>query len=69
MRKEWKNVCLTEGQATFIETLKNAIMEEYHIKLTTNDVLVRLVHLGLGTFNREVLIHDPMSLFQEAGNE
>ena len=69
MRNEWKNVRLTEGQATFIETIKNAIMNDYQIKLTTNDVLVRLVYLGLGTLNKEVLMQDPMLLFQETGNE
>jgi len=61
--KNWKNVNLTEGQATFIETLKNAIMNEYNIKVTTNDVLSRLVTLGLNSLNKEALIQNPMQVF------
>jgi hypothetical protein len=61
--KNWKNVNLTEGQAIFIETLKNAIMNEYNIKVTTNDVLARLVTLGMNTLNKEALIQNPMQVF------
>ena len=66
MKKNWMNVALNEHQATFIETLKSAIMEDYGIKVTTNDVLARIVHLGLETLNREQLIQNPMLVFQGA---
>tara|TARA_R110002020_G_scaffold366866_1_gene578864 strand:- start:332 stop:538 length:207 start_codon:yes stop_codon:yes gene_type:complete len=64
MKKNWMNVALNEHQATFIETLKSAIMEDYGIKVSTNDVLARIVYLGLETLNREQLIKNPMLVFQ-----
>ena len=61
----WKNVKLTESQNTLIMTLKKAILNEYNIELTTNDILARLLALGFKSLDRQALIEDPMIMFQE----
>ena len=63
--KNWKNVKLTESQNTLIMTLKKAILNEYNIELTTNDILARLLALGFKSLDRQALIEDPMIMFQE----
>ena len=61
--KNWKNVNLTEEQAVFIETLKDAILNGYNIKVTTNDVLSRLVTLAMANLNQAALIENPLLVF------
>tara|TARA_A100001011_G_C13941103_1_gene687183 strand:+ start:142 stop:345 length:204 start_codon:yes stop_codon:yes gene_type:complete len=66
MKTEWKSVCLTEGQATFVETIKKAIKTEFNIKVTTNDILSRIVEHGFHSMDIETLINNPMTIFKEA---
>ena len=61
--KNSKNVNLTEEQAVFIETLKDAILNGYNIKVTTNDVLSRLVTLAMANLNQAALIENPLLVF------
>ena len=64
MEKNWKSVCLTKGQATFIETIKQAIITEYNIKMSTNDILSRIVAYGFLNIDTDALISNPLSIFQ-----
>ena len=65
MNTEYKSVRLTEGQVTFVEQIKKAIKQEFNIKVTTNDILSRIVEYGFHSMDVESLMNNPMTIFRE----